>query len=40
VRWPSYDGDGNEVGNERSHYIVHLGADGQVRVRVALTMTR
>jgi hypothetical protein len=37
VRWPSFDASGEEQASERSHYIVHLGDDGEVRLRVTLT---
>lgn len=39
VRWPAFDTHGREQLSERSHYIVHLGASGQPRIRVALTKT-
>jgi hypothetical protein len=39
VRWPAYDASGTEISSERSHYIIHLGQDGQLRIRVALTRT-
>jgi hypothetical protein len=39
VRWPSFDASGAEQASERSHYIVHLGEDGEVRLRVTLTRT-
>ena len=39
VRWPVYDSSGVEASSERSHYILHLGQDGQIRIRVALTRT-
>jgi hypothetical protein len=39
VRWPGYDASGTEISSERSHYIIHLGQDGQLRIRVALTRT-
>jgi hypothetical protein len=37
VCWPGFDADGNEKYSERSHYIISLGKDEQVRIRVALT---
>jgi hypothetical protein len=37
VRWPSFDASGQEKSSERSHYIVQLGKDNQVHIRVALT---
>jgi NTF2-like protein (DUF6841) len=40
VRWPAYDASGKEKASERSHYILHLAEDGQVRIRVALTRTK
>ena len=40
VRWPSFDASGKEKSSERSHYIVQLAEDGQVRIRVALARTR
>jgi hypothetical protein len=40
VRWPTFDATGTEKASERSHYILHLGEDGQQRIRVALTRTR
>jgi hypothetical protein len=40
VRWPSLDSSGVEKASERSHYIVQLGADHIVRIRVALTRTK
>jgi hypothetical protein len=40
VRWPSSDAVGREVASERSHYLLHIGKDGQARLRVALTRTR
>ena len=39
VRWPAFDGSGQEKSSERSHYILQIGQDGQVRIRVALTRT-
>lgn len=39
VRWPAFDSSGNEVFSEVSHYILSLGKDEQIRVRVALTRT-
>lgn len=39
VRWPAFDASGHEKSSERSHYIVQLGKDGEVRIRVALTCT-
>ena len=39
VRWPSFDASGAEQASERSHYIVHLGDDGEMRLRVTLTRT-
>lgn len=36
VRWPSFDASGREQASERSHYIVHLGDDGEMRLRVTL----
>jgi len=39
VRWPSFDASGIEKYSERSHYILQVGKDGQVRIRVALTRT-
>jgi hypothetical protein len=39
VRWPSFDASGKEKSSERSHYIVQLAEDGQVRIRVALART-
>jgi len=39
VRWPAYDLSGKEKSSERSHYILQLGQDGQMRIRVALTRT-
>jgi len=39
VRWPSFDASGREQASERSHYIVHLGDDGEMRFRVTLTRT-
>ena len=39
VRWPAFDGSGQEKSSERSHYILQIGKDGQVRIRVALTRT-
>jgi hypothetical protein len=40
VRWPAYDASGIEKASERSHYILHLGPDGQPHIRVALTRTK
>lgn len=40
VRWPAFDASGAEMSTERSHYLVQLGQDGQVRIRAALTRTR
>jgi len=40
VRWPAFDASGQEKSSERSHYILRLGTDGQVYVRVALTRTK
>jgi hypothetical protein len=40
VRWPAFDASGQEKSSERSHYIVRLGTDGQVYIRVALTRTK
>lgn len=40
VRWPSYDASGKEKASERSHYILHIGKDGQARIQVALTRTK
>ena len=37
VRWTSFDAAGAERTNEHSHYILWLGDDGQLRIRVALT---
>jgi glutathione S-transferase len=39
VRWPSFDASGAEQASERSHYIVYLGDDGEMRLRVTLTRT-
>jgi hypothetical protein len=39
VRWPAFDSSGQEKSSERSHYILRLGSDGQVHIRVALTRT-
>ena len=39
VRWPAFDASGQEKSSERSHYILQIGKDGQVRIRVALTRT-
>jgi hypothetical protein len=39
VGWPAYDSTGTEKSSERSHYIIQLGGDGQLRIRVALTRT-
>lgn len=39
VHWPVYDSSGTEKSGERSHYIRHLGQDGQLHIRVALTRT-
>jgi hypothetical protein len=39
VRWPAFDTSGQEKSSERSHYIVQIGKDGLVRIRVALTRT-
>jgi hypothetical protein len=40
VRWPSYDTSGKEKMSERSHYILQLGKDEQMRIRLALTRTK
>jgi hypothetical protein len=40
VRWPGFDPSGQEKSSERSHYVVRLGTDGQVYIRVALTRTK
>jgi hypothetical protein len=40
VRWPAFDGSNTEKASERSHYIVQLGEDRELRIRVALTLTR
>jgi hypothetical protein len=40
VRWPAYDASGKEQSSERSHYILHLGDDGEARIRVALSRSR
>jgi hypothetical protein len=39
VRWPAFDASGQEKWSERSHYILQVANDGQLRVRVALTRT-
>lgn len=39
VCWPAFDASGNEVFSEVSHYILSLGKDEQIRLRVALTRT-
>jgi hypothetical protein len=39
VRWPAFDASGQEKSSERSHYILQVGKDGEVRIRVALTRT-
>jgi hypothetical protein len=39
VRWPTFDAEGVERASELSHYIVHLGDDGEMRLRVTLTRT-
>jgi hypothetical protein len=39
VRWPAFDASGQEKSSERSHYILQIGKDGKVRIRVALTRT-
>jgi hypothetical protein len=39
VRWPTFDASGKEQSSERSYYILRIGKDGQVHVRVALTRT-
>ncbi len=40
VRWPSYDASGKEKASERSHYILQLGKDEQMHIRLVLTRTR
>lgn len=37
VRWPSLDPDGVEKMTELSHYILEMGPDSQLRIRLALT---
>jgi hypothetical protein len=37
VRWPSFDEAGIERYSERSQYILRLGGDGQIRIRVGIT---
>jgi hypothetical protein len=39
VRWPSYDASGKEKASERSHYILQLGNDEQMHIRLGLTRT-
>ncbi|HWR65093.1 MAG TPA: hypothetical protein VN364_03150 [Bellilinea sp.] len=39
VRWPSFDADGVEKMTELSHYILEMGADSQLRIRLALIRT-
>ncbi len=39
ARWPAYDSSGEEKASERSHYVLQLGGDGQLHIRVALTKT-
>jgi len=39
VRWPAFDQSGIEKSSERSHYILQLGKDGQMRIRVAIKRT-
>jgi hypothetical protein len=39
VRWPSYDASGKEKASERSHYILQIGKDEQIHIRLALTRT-
>jgi len=39
VRWPSFDADGNEKMTELSHYILEMGSDSRLRIRLALTRT-
>jgi hypothetical protein len=37
VLWPGFDATGQRKGNaERSHYLLHAGAEGRPRIRVAL----
>jgi hypothetical protein len=40
VRWPAFGPAGQEKSSERSHYLLQLGQDGQLCIRVALTRTR
>jgi len=37
VRWPSFDAAGVEKMTEVSHYILEMGSDNRLRMRVALT---
>lgn len=37
VLWAALDKAGIEQANERSHYLLRLGDDGQPRIQVALT---
>jgi hypothetical protein len=39
VRWPAFDASGLERQSERSHYVLQLDRDGQLRIRVALSRT-
>jgi ketosteroid isomerase-like protein len=36
VRWPYLDERGQEVGEERSTYILRAGSDGRLKIRVAV----
>ncbi len=40
VGWRGFDAAGPQQANERSNYMLRLGADGQQRIRVALTKTK
>jgi len=39
VRWPSFDEAGVERSSERTHYILWLGEDGQLYIKVGIPRT-
>jgi hypothetical protein len=40
VRWPSFDEAGVERSSERTHYVLWLGDDGQLYIKVGIPRTR
>ena len=39
VRWPAFDAAGAERASERSRYVLRLGAEDNLEIQVAVTLT-